>query len=235
MSIELVWCHPTISSSVMTFSLFLQSFPASESFPVSWLFALGGRSIGTSTTVLPMNIQSWFPLGLTGLISLQCKELSRVFSSTTIGKHYCTAITTIHLQTFHLPKQTLSPLNINPQSTLPSAPGITILLCLWIRLLYLPHLNGACVLNPFSCVQLCDAVFCSPPVSSVHGISQARILEWVAISFSRGSSQPRNWTCVSCVSCICRWSLYGWCHLGSPPHISRIIEYLFVTSLVHST
>ena len=62
------WCHPTISSSVVPFSC-LQSFPASGSFPVSQLFASGGQSIGASASVLPMNIQDWFPLGLTGLIS----------------------------------------------------------------------------------------------------------------------------------------------------------------------
>ena len=67
------WCHPTISSSVIPFSFCLQSFPASGSFPMSQLFASGGQSIGASPSalVLPMNIQDWFPLGLTGLISLQ--------------------------------------------------------------------------------------------------------------------------------------------------------------------
>ena len=66
-----------------------QSFPMSGSFPMSWFFASGGQSIGASASasVLPMNIQSWFPLGLTGLISLQSKGLSRVFSSTTVWKH----------------------------------------------------------------------------------------------------------------------------------------------------
>ena len=64
----------------------LQSFPASGSFPVSQLFASGGQSIGASASVLPMNIQDWFPLGLTGLISLLSKGLSSVFSSTTIWK-----------------------------------------------------------------------------------------------------------------------------------------------------
>ena len=83
------WCHPTISSSVVAFSTCPQSFPASGSFPVSWVFASGSQSIGTSAsgTVLPMNFQGWFPLGLTGLISLLSKGLSRVFSRTTIWKH----------------------------------------------------------------------------------------------------------------------------------------------------
>ena len=71
------------------FFFHLQSFPASWSFPVSWLFASGGQSIGASASasVFPMNIQGWFPVGLTGLISLLSKGLSRVFSSTTIQKH----------------------------------------------------------------------------------------------------------------------------------------------------
>ena len=81
------WCHPTISSSVIPFSSCLQSFPASRSFPKSWLFASGGQNIEASASVLPMNIQGWFPLGLAGLISLLSKELSRVFSSATTRKH----------------------------------------------------------------------------------------------------------------------------------------------------
>ena len=64
------WCHPTISSSVVPFSSCPQSFPASGSFPVSQFFGSGGQSIGASASVLPMNTQDWFPLGLTGLISL---------------------------------------------------------------------------------------------------------------------------------------------------------------------
>ena len=67
------WCYLTISSSAVPFSFCLQSFPASGYFLVSWLFASGGQTFGASATVLPMNIQGWFPLGLTGLISLQSK------------------------------------------------------------------------------------------------------------------------------------------------------------------
>ena len=83
------WCHPTISSSVTPFSSCFPSFPAPGSFPVSQFFTLGDQSIGVSASasVLPMNIQDWFPLGLTGLISLQSKLLSRVFSNTTVPKH----------------------------------------------------------------------------------------------------------------------------------------------------
>ena len=83
------WCHPTISSSVTPFSFCLQYFPASESFPVSQLFVSGGQNIGAaaSASILPMKIQDWFPLGLTGLTSLQSKGLSRVFSNTTVQKN----------------------------------------------------------------------------------------------------------------------------------------------------
>ena len=83
------WCHPTISSSVVPLSYCFQSFPASGSFKMSQFFASGDQSIGVSasTSVLPMNIQEWFPLGLTEWISLQSKRLSRVFSNTTVQKH----------------------------------------------------------------------------------------------------------------------------------------------------
>ena len=83
-----LWCHPTISTSVVPFSSCLQSFPASASFPMCWLFTSSGQSIPAlaSASVLPMNIQGWFPLGLIGLILLS-KGLSRVFSSTTVQKH----------------------------------------------------------------------------------------------------------------------------------------------------
>ena len=80
------WCHSTISSSVSRFSSCLQSFPASGSFPVGWLFTSGSQRIGVSASVLPMNIQCWFSLGLTGLISLLSKG-PQVFSSSTIRKY----------------------------------------------------------------------------------------------------------------------------------------------------
>ena len=83
------WCHPIISYSVIPFSSWLQSFLVSGYFPMSQFFASGGQSIGVSasTLVLPTNIQDWFPLGLTGLVSLQSKGLPRVFSNTTVQKH----------------------------------------------------------------------------------------------------------------------------------------------------
>ena len=99
------WCHPTISSSVVPFYSCPQSLPASGSFQISQLFASGGQSIGVSvsTSVLPMNTQDWSPLGWTGLISLQSKGLSRVFSNMTVQKHqffgvqlYSPSLTSIH-------------------------------------------------------------------------------------------------------------------------------------------
>ena len=91
------WCHPTISSSVVPFSSHRQSFSASGSFQMSQIFASGGQRIGHYTpgsigvsalaSVLPMNSQDWFPLGLTGLTFVLSKWLSRVFSNTTVQKH----------------------------------------------------------------------------------------------------------------------------------------------------
>ena len=83
------WCHPTTSSSVIPFSSCPQSFPASGAFPMSQFFTSGGQNIeaSASASVLPMKIQDWFPLGLTGLISLLSKGLSRVFSNITVQKH----------------------------------------------------------------------------------------------------------------------------------------------------
>ena len=90
------WFHPTISSSDMPFSSHLQSLPASGSFQMSQFFTSGGVSIGVSASAwsLPTNIQDWFPLGWTALISLQSKGLSRVFSNTTVQKHqfFCTQL-----------------------------------------------------------------------------------------------------------------------------------------------
>ena len=88
-------------------------------------------------------------------------------------------------------------------------------------------LGQVCAMNPTeschmsakslqSCLTLCTPMDCSPPDSSVHGILQARILEWVALPSSRGSSRPRDWISISYVSCIGRQVLYHWCYLGSP-------------------
>ena len=104
MVVESVMPHPTLSSSVVPFSFCPQYLLASGAFPMSRLFASGGQSIGASGSVFPMNIQGCFPLGLTGLISLLFKGLSRVFSSTTVWKHqffvsqllYGSALTSVH-------------------------------------------------------------------------------------------------------------------------------------------
>ena len=99
-------CYLNISSSAVPFSFCLQSFPASESFQMSWIFASGGPNIGASALAsdLPMNIQGWFSLGFTSLISLLSKGLSRVYFSTTVQRHhffsaqsfYCPALTSVH-------------------------------------------------------------------------------------------------------------------------------------------
>ena len=110
------WCHPTISSSVVPFSSCLQTFPASESFRMSQLFASGAQSIGVSasTAVLPMNIQDWSPLGWTGWITLQSKGLSGVFSNTTVQKHQffgaqLSSQSNSHIHTWLLEKPYLRP------------------------------------------------------------------------------------------------------------------------------
>ena len=92
------WCHPVISSSVISVSSCPQSFPATGSFPVSHLFASGGQRSGASASAsaLPMNIQGWFSLGLTSLISLQSKGFSRVFSSTTVKKHHSSMLSLLY-------------------------------------------------------------------------------------------------------------------------------------------
>ena len=134
------WCHPTISPSVVPFSSCPQSFPASGSFPMSQFFTSGGQCIrvSASASVLPMNIQGWFPLGLPGLSSLQSKELSRVLSRT-----YSSKVPIL----------------------LPSV-FFTVL----------------CVKVTQSCL-----TFCTPVGYTVHGILQARVLEWIAFPFFRFS------------------------------------------------
>ena len=95
------WWHPTISSSVVAFSSCLQAFPASGSFPMNQFFASGGQSIGVSasTSVLPVNIQGWSPLGWTGWISLLSKGLSRVFSNTTVQSINSLVLSFLHSPT----------------------------------------------------------------------------------------------------------------------------------------
>ena len=95
------WYHPPISSSVVPFSSCLQSFPAPGSFQMSQPFTSGGQSVGASSSVLPMNIQDWFPLGLTGLIFLS-KGLSRVFSNNTVQKHWFFGVQPSLWSDFHI-------------------------------------------------------------------------------------------------------------------------------------
>ena len=102
------WCHPTISASVIPSSSCLQPFPASVSFPMSLFFASGGQSIGLSAlaSVLPMNIQDWFPSEWTGWISLQSKGLSRVFSNTIKAKSIFKSINSLVLSFLYSPTLT---------------------------------------------------------------------------------------------------------------------------------
>ena len=95
------WRHLTISSSVIPFPSCLQSFPASRCFPLSEFFSWGDQSIGVSAlvSVFPMNIQDWFPLGLTGWIALLCKGLSRVSSNTTVQSINSSALSFLHSPT----------------------------------------------------------------------------------------------------------------------------------------
>ena len=109
------WCHPAISSSVIPFSSCLQSFPPSGSFQMSHLFTLGGQSIAVSASasVLPKNIQDWYPLEWIGWISLQSKGLSKVFSNTTVQKHqfFSTQLSLYsnsHIRTWALEKPVLT-------------------------------------------------------------------------------------------------------------------------------
>ena len=98
------WCHPAISSSVVPLSSCPQSLPASESFPMSQLFAWGGQSIGISAlaSILPKKTQGWSPLEWTGWIPLQSKGLSRVFSNTTVQKHQFFCIKLSSQSNFHI-------------------------------------------------------------------------------------------------------------------------------------
>ena len=117
------WCQSAITSSVIPFSSCPQSLPASRSFPTSQLFAWGGQSIGVSASasVLPMNIQDWFPLAWTGWISLQSKGLSTVLSNTTVGKHqfFSTQLSSqsnSHIHTWPLENHSLDQMDLCWQS-----------------------------------------------------------------------------------------------------------------------
>ena len=112
------WCYLTLSFSVAPFSFCLQSFPASGSFPMSWLFTSGGQSIGVSASasVLPMSTQGWFPLGLTDLISLQSKGLSRAVSSTSLKASVLRYSALFMVQLSHLSMTTGKPIVLTIQT-----------------------------------------------------------------------------------------------------------------------
>ena len=154
---------------------------------MSRLFASGGQSIGAlaSTSVLPMNIQCWFPLGWTGLMSLQSKGLWRVFSSTTNLKHQLFGTQPSLWSNCHIPTWSLR-----------------MCACMLSRFSHI---------QLFAALQTIH----SPPGPSVHGILQAWILGWVAMPSSRVSSGHWDPTCIAYFSCIGRRVLYHEHHLGS--------------------
>ena len=201
------WCHPTISPSVVPFSC-PQSFIASGSFPMSHLFPSCGQSTGASTSVsvFPVNIQGWFPLGLTGLISLLSKELSRVFCSTTVWKHqfftlcllYGLILTSIqdYWENITLTRQTVFSKVMSLLFKMLSRFAIAFLprsKCLLISWLHSPSTYHES--KSESCLVVSDSL--RSINYKVHGILQTEILEWVAIPFSRGSSQHRDWIQIS--------------------------------------
>ena len=166
------WCHPTISSSVIPFSSCLQSSPASRSFPMSRLFTSGGQSIGASASasVLPVNIQDWFPLGLTFFISLLSKGLTRVFSSTTVQRHQFFSTSIIiegtklgkyptvsqgRMNEADVQRQTDKKTGGNPtlhwKRKLRVVQGKAVMVCLLDRTLFNPVLN---TFQPFECLPL---------------------------------------------------------------------------------
>ena len=191
------WAGDAIQPSqpLSPFSSCPQSFPASGSFPVSWLFTLGGQSIRASASVHSMSIHRWFPLGLAGLIFLLSKWLSRVFSRTTIQKHQFFGTQPSLWSNSHIIHDYWKNHSFreNPIKNLDLTQKDKCMIpqsaCMHAKLLWL-------------CPTLCDPMDCSLPGSSVHGILWAKILEWVAMSSSRGSSQPKDWTHVFYVSCI---------------------------------
>ena len=156
------WCHPTISSSVVPFSSRLQTFPALGSFPMSQLFASGGQSIGVSasTSVLPMHIQDWFPLGLTGLIFVQSKGLSRAFSNTTVQRHqfFGTQLSlwsNSHIHTWLLEKT----IALTRRTIVGKVMSLLFNILSWLVITFLPRSKRLLI----SWLQLPSAVILEPP------------------------------------------------------------------------
>ena len=190
-------CHPAISSPVVSFSSCLQSSAASGSLPMSWLFTLGSQSIGASapTSVLPMNLQGWFPLGLTGLIlcprDSQESSLAPQFesiNSSMLSLLYGPTLTSIH---DYWKNHSFDYTDFCRQSDVSAR--FVIGLSRFV-IAFLPMSKRLLI----SCLQSPSALILKPKKT---GILQARILEWVATPFSRGSSQPRDGTQVSCIAC----------------------------------
>ena len=185
------WCHPAISSSVIPFSSCPQSVPASESFPMSQLFAWGGQSTGVSAlaSFFPKNTQDWSPLEWTGWISLQSKRLSRVFSNTTVQKHQFFS-TQLSLQS-----------NSHIQE---DKEGIYLLGVEDWRAAVM--IGTSALLELYVCAQSLSYV-CSAG-SSVHETFPSKNSGVGCHFLLRGSFQLREWTCKSCTSCIGRHILY---------------------------
>ena len=177
--------HPLSSSSSPAFKIFQHQ----GLFQKSQLFASGGQSIGVSAsaTVLPINTQDWSPLGWNGWISLQSKGP---------GDKTWQAVKVLR-QGSEVLWAWLEAGNVGVGSSdfsIYHLLSLSIINHLSITYLSSMYLKKVKVLVTQSCATLCDPMDCSLPVSSVHGILQARILEWVVILFSRASSQPKDWT-----------------------------------------
>ena len=179
-------------------------FPASGYFPMSQFFASGGQSIeaSASESVLPMNIQGWFPC---------CPRDSQGILQYHSGKAsvlWCSAFFMVQLShPYILVIVNSTSVNI----------GVHVSFSIMVSSGYMPSSGIAGSYNSFACIQakllqpcptLCNPIDCNPPGSSVHGILQASILEWVSMPSSRGSSQPRDWIRISCISSVGRPVLY---------------------------
>ena len=179
------WCHPTISSSVTPFSFCFQSFLASGSFPMSWLFTSGGQSIGASASAPPVKIQGWFPITIWLNSPFYNGEIT-----TFCGRNLCHSRWDIGSLSYLL---WLSSCLRN---------GVCMGLEKWLLSWALPwciRCSACCMLSHFSCAWLCDTMDCSLPGFSVHEILQARVLDGLLFP-SPGSFWCRDWTWVSCIA-----------------------------------
>ena len=162
--------------------LCLLSFPEPGPFPMSWLFTSGGQSIGASASVLPMNIQGWFPLWLTSLIFLLSRELSRVFSSNSVWKINSLVLSNFMVQLLHLYMTTGKTIDLTRQ----------IFVGKVMFLLFNMHKDDLIFTNNIKITASCE--------KKLKIKKNKAINMWVAIPFSKGSSQPRNRTQVSYIA-----------------------------------